>query len=85
MAWLRWFLLPLEGLYRLVVALRNRSYDREPHRSHWAPLPVVSIGNLTTGGTGKTPLTLYLAQQLQAQGLRMSRSPGAIADTSRDP
>lgn len=70
MAWLRWFLLPLEGLYRLVVALRNRSYDREPHRSHWAPLPVVSIGNLTTGGTGKTPLTLYLAQQLQTQGLR---------------
>ena len=70
MAWLRWFLLPLEGLYRLVVGLRNRSYDREPHRSYWAPLPVVSIGNLTTGGTGKTPLTLYLAQQLQARGLR---------------
>ncbi len=70
MAWLRWLLLPLEGLYRLIVALRNRSYDREPHRSHWAPLPVVSIGNLTTGGTGKTPLTLYLAQQLQDRGLR---------------
>ena len=70
MTWLRWLLLPLEGLYRFIVFLRNRSYDRDIDRSRAAPLPVVSVGNLTTGGTGKTPVTLYLAQQLQVHGWR---------------
>ncbi|MDH3627105.1 MAG: tetraacyldisaccharide 4'-kinase [Acidobacteriota bacterium] len=58
-----------EPLYRGAVALRNRRFDggRGIHRS---PLPTISVGNLTAGGTGKTPLVLWLANELQSSGAR---------------
>src|SRR5579863_5993123 len=65
---LRSLLLPLTPLYRLGLALRERrlASGREPiHRLQW---PVISIGNLSTGGAGKTPLTIALAQALAARG-----------------
>lgn len=66
--WLRWLAAPLAPLYGAVVRARNRAFDQHPARSARVPVPVVSIGNLTMGGTGKTPLTLALAQGLQARG-----------------
>ncbi|MBI4912233.1 MAG: tetraacyldisaccharide 4'-kinase [Acidobacteria bacterium] len=65
---LRIFLAPLTPLYAGVVRLRNRAFDRDPSRCARLPVPVLSIGNLSSGGTGKTPLTLALAEHLQAQG-----------------
>jgi len=65
---LRWILAPLAPLYGGVVALRNRAFDRHPERAARVDVPVVSIGNLTTGGTGKTPVTLHLAEALEAEG-----------------
>lgn len=65
---LRWLLAPLSPLYGGVVRLRNRSFDGHPERMARATVPVVSIGNLSTGGTGKTPLTLHLAEQLEMRG-----------------
>lgn len=65
---LRLLALPLSPLYGTWVRLRNRAFDHHPERSAKAGRPVLSIGNLSLGGTGKTPLTLFLAEGLQAQG-----------------
>jgi tetraacyldisaccharide 4'-kinase len=59
----------LTPLYRLGVATRVRLYRSGILRTHRLPHPVVSVGNLTTGGTGKTPLVMYLAQTLGQEGL----------------
>lgn len=66
---LRWLAAPLAPLYGAVVQARNRVFDRHPERSARVQAPVVSIGNLTLGGTGKTPVTLCLAQALESVGL----------------
>lgn len=66
---LRTLLLPFTPLYRLGLAVRESSLSsgREPiRRLHW---PVVSIGNLSTGGAGKTPLTIALAHALTRRGV----------------
>jgi len=56
--------------YGLVVALRNGGYDSGTLPSHAAPIPVVSVGNLTLGGTGKTPLVAWVVRLLRERGLR---------------
>jgi len=68
MSILRYLAAPLAPLYGLVVRARNRSFDAHPERAARVPVPVVSVGNLSAGGTGKTPLTLFLAQGLEAAG-----------------
>jgi tetraacyldisaccharide 4'-kinase len=62
---------PLAWAYGVVVALRQRAYASGWARSASAGRPVVVVGNLTVGGTGKTPLTLWLAHALRAEGLRV--------------
>ena len=65
----------LEPVYRLVIGLRNAGFDlglRKPRRVN---VPVISVGNLTTGGTGKTPVVALVVQILQQQG----RIPGIIS------
>ena len=68
MSYLRWLLAPIAPLYGLAVGLRNRGFDRHPERSARAGVPVLSVGNLSTGGTGKTPVALHLAQALAESG-----------------
>lgn len=68
---LRRLLLPLVPLYRLALGVRSfslRTGMEEVRRLSW---PVISIGNLSTGGSGKTPLTIALAKALTARGLRV--------------
>ena len=69
----RLLLAPLTPLYRLGLVLRERrlASGREPIRR--LRLPVVSIGNLSTGGAGKTPLAIALAQALAARGIATDR------------
>lgn len=67
-----WGLLPLEYLYRGATALRRHLVRRE--RSADAP-PVIVVGNITVGGTGKTPVVIALAQWLQREGFR----PGIVS------
>lgn len=60
----RW-LLPASWLYGLAVALRNRLFDWGVLKSQSFVVPVISVGNLTVGGTGKTPHVEYLIRLLQ--------------------
>lgn len=79
-------LAPLVPLYSAAVSVKNAAYDRgwvRPNRLAW---PVVSIGNLSVGGSGKTPLTIRLAQLLRERGIAVDvlsrgygRSSKAIA------
>ncbi|WLT32981.1 tetraacyldisaccharide 4'-kinase [Geothrix sp. PMB-07] len=68
MSILRYLAAPLAPLYGAVVRFRNRSFDDHPERAATVPIPVISVGNLSAGGTGKTPLTLFLAEGLEAAG-----------------
>ncbi len=58
----------LAALYGAVTHVRNIAYDRKWLSSYRSSLPVVCVGNLTVGGNGKTPLVLWLAEQLLARG-----------------
>jgi tetraacyldisaccharide 4'-kinase len=66
-----WALLPLSWLYGAVVSARRSAYRRGWMRSHALARPVIVIGNLTVGGTGKTPLTIWLANRLRERGIEV--------------
>ena len=73
---------PLSALFGVGVSIRNAGYRIGLLRTHAAPLPVVSIGNLAVGGTGKRPCALWMARSLHARGLRtaiLSRGYGGRA------
>lgn len=62
---LRLFLLPFNLLYALIVFVRNQCYDRKYFKSYQFDIPVICIGNLVLGGSGKTPTTEYLVRLLK--------------------
>jgi tetraacyldisaccharide 4'-kinase len=63
---------PLSWIYGAGVALRNRRYDRNPEASASLPATVVSVGNLTVGGSGKTPFVAALAREFLGRGERVA-------------
>src|SRR5690349_18735641 len=67
---LRGMLRPAEPVYATAMRLRNAAYDSGILKTHRLPRPTVSIGNITTGGTGKTPMVRWLAEQVIARGMR---------------
>jgi len=67
---LRFFLGVAAKGYSTVVGLRNFSYSKGWLKTHRASTKVISIGNITTGGTGKTPLVIWLCKFLQQKGVR---------------
>ena len=79
-AWLRrgplaWALLPVALLFRCLSGLRLLLFRTGVKRAGRLPVPVIVVGNIFIGGTGKTPLTIWLAESLRAAGLR----PGVIS------
>ena len=60
----------LDSVYARVASARRRWYERHPEARRRLRQPVISVGNLSVGGTGKTPLIAQLAQWLLAQGER---------------
>lgn len=85
-----WLLLPAWLVYRPLVILRNLLFDLGWRRPQRLPVPVWSVGNLTAGGTGKTPLTRHLARWAIAHGLRPAiitrgyrAAPGGTNDEAR--
>jgi tetraacyldisaccharide 4'-kinase len=70
---LLWLLLvPLSGIFSALVDLRNLLFSLRWCRSLALGRPVISIGNLTVGGTGKTPSCIWLARALQRHGFRVA-------------
>ena len=65
------WLLPFSWLYGAAMSARRAAYSRGWMRSHAVGAPVIVIGNLTVGGTGKTPLTIWLANQLKQRGMEV--------------
>src|SRR5580692_6722277 len=61
---------PLSPIYRGIIGVRNTLYDH--HILHTSSLegPVISVGNLSTGGSGKTPFVILLGELLKARGIR---------------
>lgn len=68
-------LLPLSWLYGLVSGIIRLFYSLGIKRAWRAPVPVVVVGNLTAGGNGKTPVVIWLVEQLQKRGIR----PGVVS------
>jgi tetraacyldisaccharide 4'-kinase len=64
-----WLLAPLGWLFSVLAATRRLARTLLPRGS--LPCPVVVVGNLTVGGTGKTPLVVYLVEELTARGIRV--------------
>jgi tetraacyldisaccharide 4'-kinase len=58
--------------YGLVVALRNRAFDLGWKPSFRVPVPVIAVGNLTLGGTGKTPMVEWVARWYRQHGIRVA-------------
>ncbi len=64
-------LLPLELLFRCAVRLRRAAFTTGLLQPYRAPVPVVVVGNITVGGSGKTPVVIALADMLTAKGIRV--------------
>jgi tetraacyldisaccharide 4'-kinase len=78
--WLSFLLLPVSWLFRLIVNFRRNLYRLGIKKNYQFNTPVIVVGNITIGGTGKTPFVIWLAHFLKAQGYRpgiVSRGYGA--------
>jgi len=85
-----WFLLPFSFIYGIVVYIRNLLFDWGILRSVEFTLPIIGVGNITVGGTGKTPHTEYLIRLLKdrfsiamlSRGYRRKSLGFILADSS---
>lgn len=69
---LRFLLIPLSWLYGLIVSGRNRLYAVGVFKARRLPCRVISVGNITVGGTGKTPAVIAIAKRLQRENVRVA-------------
>lgn len=70
-----WLLLPVAAFYFLIISIRRFFYRSGVFKSFKLPVPVIIVGNITVGGTGKTPLLVALCELLKSQGYK----PGVIS------
>ncbi|MCL2871420.1 MAG: tetraacyldisaccharide 4'-kinase [Betaproteobacteria bacterium] len=85
--WLAWLLWPWSLLFRALASVRAALYRNGLLRSVTLPVPVIVVGNITVGGTGKTPFVIALAQALAERGFRLgiiSRGYGGEASARGD-
>lgn len=75
MNWLKIILYPFVPVYTFVINLRNKFFDIEIFKSKVVPVKVVSVGNLTVGGSGKTPMVIYLTAMLK----KYDKKPGVLS------
>ncbi|HEY4754541.1 MAG TPA: tetraacyldisaccharide 4'-kinase [Ignavibacteriaceae bacterium] len=67
----RFILIPFVPLFALIVKLRNKLFDKEIFRAESVDAKVVSVGNINIGGSGKTPLVIFLINLLKNEGKRV--------------
>ncbi len=72
---LAWLLLPLSWLYCAIAVTRRKVYQLKLKKSYAASVPVVVIGNIVVGGSGKTPLLISLCEFIKKQGFK----PGVVS------
>ncbi len=72
--WLK-LLRPLEALFCTLARRRRQAFQQGKRPSWTAPVPVVVVGNISVGGTGKSPLVLFLIEQLRQRGFK----PGVVS------
>ncbi len=65
---MRRLLFPLSFLYAIITGIRNFFYDMGIISAVKFSIPVISVGNITTGGSGKTPMTILLANEAKSRG-----------------
>lgn len=70
-----WPLIPLTTLYIGLIKLRRKFYQMGICKVHKFPVPIIVVGNLTVGGTGKTPLVMHIINRLRQQGWQ----PGVVS------
>lgn len=70
-----WVLWPFSKIFAFIVKIRTYAYQKNWFKKYRAPAPVIIVGNITVGGTGKTPLVIYLAQLLREHGY----NPGIVS------
>ncbi|MGA1824471.1 MAG: tetraacyldisaccharide 4'-kinase [bacterium] len=66
------FLFALSGLYYVIMTLRNRAFKEKLIKIRKAPCSVISVGNITVGGSGKTPVVCFLARRLKEKGFNVA-------------
>lgn len=84
----RYLLLPISWIYGGIIWLRNKLYDKNILKSSSFNFPIICVGNLATGGTGKTPMTEYLLRLLKtdfktatlSRGYKRKTTGFAVAD-----
>jgi len=96
----RWLLLPVSPVYAALVWLRNRLYDQDVLKSRSFRIPVIVIGNLAVGGTGKSPMTEYILGMVRkslrlavlsrgygrrTKGFRYVETTSAVGDVGDEP
>ena len=81
---LRWGLFPLALVYRTLAQLRRAAYRRELLKSVELPVPVIVVGNVSVGGTGKTPFVIWLAAELEKRNLRIGIVTRGYRGKARD-
>ncbi len=73
--WLSLLLFPFSLLYCLIISIRKFCYQQQFFKSSSCQVPVIVIGNITVGGNGKTPLIIYLLEELKRRGY----TPGVVS------
>jgi tetraacyldisaccharide 4'-kinase len=69
---LKYILSTLSGVYKKIIHYRNQCFDNANWKITYFPVKVIAIGNLTLGGTGKTPMAAYIIEVLLAKGFRVA-------------
>lgn len=69
---IRYLFIPLSFLFCLGVQIRNFLYDRSILKSYVSKTKIISVGNISSGGSGKTPLAIYIASGLMSEGYKIA-------------
>ena len=65
MKWYNWILLPISLVYWIITSTRNLFFEIGIFKQNKFNIPIVGVGNITVGGTGKTPHSQYISELLQ--------------------